>query len=97
VLVSICWVGFVGGYGMYKWYNDPVRPALPAVLSEWCNQPDDPVARAICEEAKKRELANASLDHHDLFVVLFSSIGPPIALLLFGAALYWVGRGFREN
>jgi hypothetical protein len=137
VVFAICWVGFVGGYGMYKWYNDPWHTVSAKPASTACNDyygHDDPFAaevckdrmkicnergrkdeceeairnecdvkyqkgflrQAECEEAMRAVLPIAPAAPTALAVVLFS-IGPPTALLLFGAALYWVGRGFREN
>src|SRR4051794_3347728 len=90
VVVSICWVGVVGGYGVYNWYNDPWR-----VVSQ---KPAD------CGETKpwtkyhKECLELAPwLKSPPLWDVLLHSIGPPSALLLFGVVLWWIGQGFRER
>jgi hypothetical protein len=95
-VAAICWIGVVGGHGVYKWYNDPWRIAWAKQIAK-CND-GNPFTKYDpgCDKAKIDALPDAPLEP-SLWVVLFLSIGPPAALLLLGTALYWVGQGFRSR
>jgi hypothetical protein len=90
LVVSICWVGVVGGQGVYEWYDDSWRnvPERPANCD-----PKNPFTKYVPECLEMAPW----LKTYPFWAALRLAIGPPAALLLLGAALYWVGQGFRER
>ncbi len=97
LVISICWSGAVGGHGIYKWYNDPWRVVSVEQTSHTeCDNLNGLFAKAVCEEQMKAALPEAP-PASALWVVFFLSVGPPAALLLLGAVLFWIGQGFRER
>jgi hypothetical protein len=89
LVISICWVGVVGGHGVYEWYSWQVVSETPAS----CDVPKDPFRKLDPDCLESAPWLTPSLP----WAVLRLSIGPPAALLLLGAALYWIGQGFRER
>ena len=101
-VVSICWIGTIGGCDVYNWYNAPWRNLPDANKADprchmasppsWCSfDPDAFLAGKPQPNVKEADLSPSS----SLWMTLLRSIIPPAVLLLFGVALYWVGRGFR--
>jgi hypothetical protein len=103
-VIAICWIGAIGGHGSYKWYNDPWRVVSVKPLRAECYEANPP---QWCLDPEKTKPPFNPFDKFDvlpdvplepsLWFVLFLSVVPPAALLLFGAALYWVGQGFRSR
>jgi hypothetical protein len=112
---SICWVGAIGGNGVYEWYqwhrdiplanrNDPrchstSRPS-------WCTfDPDAYLANKPQPNAAPNPFDKFDPPIVDLFspkppslwMTILLAVIPPASLLLFGSALLWIGRGFRES
>jgi hypothetical protein len=101
VVVSICWVVVVGGLGVYYWYNDPWRVISVKPLRTECQQ--QAKTPPLCDFDPDAYLAGKpqpSAEAHlpaSLWTTLLLSILPPVSLFFLGAALLWVGQGFRER
>jgi hypothetical protein len=118
-VASICWIGAIGGHGVYEWYSDPWRDFPPSNQADprcrapsppsWCSFDPD----AYLANKPQAKAAPNPFDKFDppivdpfkpepqltpsLWTTLLLSILPPISLLLLGAALWWIGKGFREH
>ena len=99
VVFSAVWVLASGGYELSRWvvYSNEARRTYPECVvatppSPWCSDwtqfpPYDPFSQFI-DGLPRRP---------DIFIGVGLIVLPPIMLLVCGAALGWVGSGFRRN
>lgn len=105
VVLSLAWVALVGVHGYSAWsslgpwvyYERPRGFVFFPAISESERETKELFARASHEPGDEQRVAE-SLQRHERVTVrshLEWGLGPPLVLLIGGAAFWWIAAGFR--